>query len=126
MRASRGKEGTGRTGSRVGESGTDAIHLVTAYFKQETIGPLKGLGRFVTYGIVGSLSLGIGLVLLAVGLLRLLQGETGSTFAGHLSWAPYAIVAVAGMVGIAAAAWRVGKGPAARRRPAGVETREDR
>ena len=33
--------------------------------------------------------LSIGLAVLAVGFLRLLQGETGSTFTGNLSWIPY-------------------------------------
>jgi hypothetical protein len=108
------------------ESGGDASHLVIAYLKQETIGPLKGLGRFVVFGIVGSMALCVGLVLLAVGLLRLLQGETGSTFAGHLSWVPYALVAVVGLVVIGMAAWRIDKGPAARRAPSPRATEEER
>jgi len=100
---------------RVRESGGDAAQLVIAYLKQETVGPLKGLGRFIIYGVAGSVALCIGIVLLAVGLLRLLQGETGSTFAGHLSWVPYGIVAVVGLAVIALAVWRIGKGTAARR-----------
>ncbi len=110
-RTSRDDAGSGR----LRESGGDATQLVIAYLKQETVGPLKGLGRFVVFGVVGSVALCIGIVLLAVGLLRLLQGETGSTFAGHLSWAPYAIVAVVGLAVIALAGWRIGKGAAARR-----------
>jgi len=113
-------------GGRLRESGGDASHLVIAYLKQETIGPLKGLGRFVVFGIVGSMALCVGLVLLAVGLLRLLQGETGSTFAGHLSWVPYALVAVVGLVVIGMAAWRIDKGPAARRAPSPRATEEER
>jgi len=48
-------------------------------------------------------ALSIGLAVLAVGFLRLLQGETGSTFTGNLSWIPYVICAVL-VVGIAAIA----------------------
>ena len=66
--------------------------LVRAYAKQETVEPLKGLGRFIAFGLAGSALLGIGLVLLAVAGLRALQTETGSTFDGNWSWAPYLIV----------------------------------
>jgi hypothetical protein len=66
--------------------------LVRAYVKQETVEPMKGLGRVALFGIVGSLLLGIGLVELAVGGLRALQTETGGRFDGNWSWAPYLIV----------------------------------
>lgn len=68
--------------------------LVRAYAKQETVEPIKGLGRFIAFGLAGSVMLGIGLVLLAVAGLRALQTETGSTFEGNWSWAPYLIVLV--------------------------------
>lgn len=106
--------GSGRKG-HLRQNGGDAMQLVIDYVKQETLQPLKGLGRFVAFGVAGSLALCIGVVLLLVGLLRLLQGETGSTFGGHLSWLPYLIVAAAGAVVIALGAWRIGKGAAARR-----------
>ena len=66
--------------------------LVVGYFKQETIEPIKGLGRFLGYGIAGSLLLGLGLVLLALAGLRALQTEAADTFDGDWTWAPYAIV----------------------------------
>ncbi len=69
--------------------------LVVAYFRQETIVPLKSLGRYILFGLAGALLLGTGFVLLGVGALRLLQTETGSTFRGDWSWAPYGIVFVA-------------------------------
>ena len=68
--------------------------LVRAYAKQETVEPLKGIGRFVAFGIAGSFLLGTGVVLLVVGGLRALQTETGTTFAGNWSWVPYLIVLV--------------------------------
>ena len=68
--------------------------LVRAYAKQETIEPIKGLGRYAAMGIAGSLFLAIGLLLLALGGLRALQTETGDTFDGSWSWAPYLIALV--------------------------------
>lgn len=68
--------------------------LVRAYVKQETVEPMKGLGRVAIWGIAGSLLLGIGLVELSVAGLRALQTETDGTFDGSWSWAPYLIVLV--------------------------------
>ena len=75
--------------------------LTITYAKQETIDPLRNVGRFVGFGIGGSFVLGIGLCLLGLAGLRALQTETGDTFEGDWSWAPYLITTVA-LVGIAA------------------------
>jgi hypothetical protein len=79
--------------------------LVVAYVKQETIVPIKSLGRYILFGLAGALLLGLGVVLLAVGVLRLLQTETGTTFHGDWSWVPYVIVFVVLLVG-GAATWK--------------------
>ena len=68
--------------------------LVVDYVKQETVVPLRNLGRYLAFGIVGAFLLGLGVVLLGVGGLRALQTETGTTFTGDWSWAPYGIVVV--------------------------------
>ena len=68
--------------------------LVRAYAKQETIEPIKGLGRYAAMGVAGSMFLAIGLLLLTLGGLRALQTETGDTFDGSWSWAPYLITLV--------------------------------
>ena len=73
-----------KSAGRLWSQGTDAFQLVVDYVKQETLEPLKGLGRFVLFGVAGSVALAAGFVILAVGLLRLLQGETGTTFSGNL------------------------------------------
>lgn len=80
--------------------------LVRGYIKQETVDPLKGLARFVGYGIVGSTLLSLGLFLWVLALLRALQTETGSRFTGNLSWLPYVITLVlcAVVAGLAARA----------------------
>jgi hypothetical protein len=69
--------------------------LVVAYFKQETLVPLKDLGRYAAFGIGGALLLGFGALFLAVGALRALQTETGDTFTGDWTWVPYVIVVIA-------------------------------
>jgi len=66
--------------------------LVVAYVKQETLVPLRQLRRYVLFGLLGSLLLGLGVLFLALAGLRALQVETGDTFDGNWSWAPYAIV----------------------------------
>jgi Putative Actinobacterial Holin-X, holin superfamily III len=99
----RGRSGTGKGLGGLRSSGGEAVQLVIDYVKQETLTPLRGLGRYILFGVVGSVALAIGLVILAVAFLRVLQGETGSTFSGNWSWAPYLICAVA-VVAVAAVA----------------------
>ena len=81
--------------------------LVLAYFRQETVEPVRNLGRFVAYGVAGSLVLGLGVGLLLLAVLRFFQTETGSTFTGHLSWVPYVIMLIVSLVlaGAAMAGW---------------------
>lgn len=69
----------------------DLSQLLLAYVRQETIEPIKGIGRFLAFGLAGSLLLGLGLVMVMLALLRFLQTETGGAFDGHLSWLPYLI-----------------------------------
>jgi hypothetical protein len=78
--------------------------LVVGYAKQETVDPLRQLGRFLAFGLAGALLLSLGGVFLVVGILRVLQTQTGSAFDGNWSFVPYLItLAVAGLiVGIAA------------------------
>ena len=73
--------------------------LVVEYFKQETIEPLKGIGKFLLWGVAGSFCLGIGAVLLMLAGLRALQTETGDAFDGNLTVLPYVFVLIgAGLV----------------------------
>jgi hypothetical protein len=99
---------------RLQAKGGDVLHLVIEYVKQETLEPLKGLGRFVAFGVAGSVALAAGFVIVAVALLRVLQGETGSAFAGNLSWLPYLICAVVSIGVVAIAAMAIRKGQAKR------------
>jgi hypothetical protein len=93
----------------------DVVELVVAYAKQETLGPLKGVGRFLLFGVAGAALLAVGLVVSMLALLRALQSETGTTFSGHLSWLPYLATAAAAVLVAAVAGRRVARGPARRR-----------
>jgi hypothetical protein len=80
---------------------TELRELVVTYFKQQTLIPLQQLGRYVAFGILGSLLLGFGVLFLAVAGLRALQEETGDTFSGDWSWVPYLIMFVVLLFGAA-------------------------
>lgn len=88
---------------------TELWELVRAYAKQETVEPLKGIGRYLAFGIAGSLSLGLGVALLALAGLRALQTETGEAFDGNWSFVPYLLVLIACLAVIALAVSRTGR-----------------
>jgi len=98
-------------------AGDDAFQLTVDYLRQETIQPLKGLGRFLYMGIAGSFFLAGGILLVLIGILRLLQTETGTALTGDWSWVPYLSVMVLGIAVIVVAAWRITAGPARERMP---------
>jgi hypothetical protein len=71
----------------------DVIDYVKAYAQQETIGPLKGAGRWLGFGFGGAFALGLGLMFVLLGVLRLLQTEFDSwATTGPWSWTAYLIV----------------------------------
>ena len=72
----------------------EVIDFVKTYAKQETIGPLRGAGRWLAYGAAASVAMGIGLMLVLLGLLRLVQTELDRLARGSWSWAAYAVVLV--------------------------------
>jgi hypothetical protein len=78
---------------------TELRDLVVRYFREQTLVPLQQLGRYVGFGILGSLLLGFGVVFLGLSGLRALQTETGDTFTGDWSWVPYLIMFVALLFG---------------------------
>ncbi|HEX3334129.1 MAG TPA: hypothetical protein VHS57_07295 [Acidimicrobiales bacterium] len=98
-------------------AGDDAFQLTVDYLKQETIQPLKGLGRFLYMGITGSFFLAFGILLILLGVLRLLQTETGTALTGDWSWVPYAAVVVLGIAVIGVAVWRITAGPGKEKLP---------
>src|SRR4051794_24346157 len=73
---------------------TELRDLVVTYVRQQTLVPLQQLGRFIGFGILGSLLLGFGVLFLAMSGLRAIQDESGDTFSGDWSWVPYLIMFV--------------------------------
>ena len=73
-------------------SAVELFQMVRDYVKQETLDPLRGVGRWLAWGILGAIALLFGAVVGLVGLLRFLQAEL-ITQQG-LSWVPYFIVAI--------------------------------
>ena len=81
--------------------------LVVDYAKQETIDPLRALGKYVGWGLGGAILLGTGITFLAIGLLRFLQTSLPELLdgSGKSSWFPYfativALAAVGAIVGM--------------------------
>jgi hypothetical protein len=107
-------------------AGDDAFQLTVDYLKQETVEPLRGLGRFLYMGIAGSFFMAGGLLLILIGVLRLLQTETGTALTGDWSWVPYAVVVVLGIAVMGVAVWRITAGPGKEKLPAVIARRESR
>ena len=74
------------------ETFDDLVDLFRRYIRQETLEPLQSLGRFLLFGTAGSVLVGVGMVLMAVGGLRGLQAW--GPLDGWWSWVPYITVAL--------------------------------
>jgi hypothetical protein len=87
----------------------EAASVVRRYVIQETVAPLRQLGRRLVFGLAGACLIALGAVVALVGMLRALETETGRTFAGSWSFAPFlltAAAAVAALVGFIAFGFR--------------------
>ena len=76
--------------------------MVVAYTRQETVDPLKTLGRHLGFGIGGALMIGTGWIFALMALLRGMQririfNEPGEVGGGTWGWVPYLIVTLAGI-----------------------------
>jgi hypothetical protein len=88
----------------------EVIGLVKEYARQETVGPLRGAARWLALGAAGAVFLAAASVFLVLGVLRMMQNEFASTFAGRwMSLVPYLVAFVLTVVVIGIAASRIGK-----------------
>ena len=67
----------------------ELVDLVIAYAKQETLDPLKGLGKKAALGLGGALLLGVGGVFVSMGALRAMQTETEWFEEHNATYLPY-------------------------------------
>lgn len=93
------------------EGAQEIQRMLVAYAKQETVDPLKALGRYLGFGVGGALLLFLGSFFIGLGVLRLVQ--TFEAFGGS-SWAstvPYliTIAVLALIVGLLALSLRRAK-----------------
>lgn len=98
---------TGDDSASVGE----IFDYVKRYAKQETLGPIRGAGRWLGAGVAGAALLGFGFVLVLLGLLRLLQTEWTRSATGSLSWLSYLIVLVVCALLLVIALKRINRSP---------------
>jgi hypothetical protein len=110
-----GSEAKGGASKPFGDLINELVALIVAYFRQETIDPIRSLLRFVAFGLAGALCLAIGGGLLALAAVRAIQAETGRHLFGNFTWAPYVGGLIVAAVGAAWAASRIGKGMARKR-----------
>jgi len=95
-----------------GDSGQigQVIDLVKEYARQETLGPIKGAGRWLAAGAAGAVLIGTGCVFLVLAMLRMVQTEFGRSFRGQwVSLLPYLFAFVVSVAVMGVAAWRISK-----------------
>jgi hypothetical protein len=85
----------------VKETIRDLWNLLVSYAKQETIDPLRNLGRYFAFGLGGMALITLGAFFIGLAVLRALQSMTGDAFSGFWSWVPYLVV-VLGFTGVIA------------------------
>jgi hypothetical protein len=87
----------------------ELVDLVVAYAKQETLDPLKGLGKNALKGIGGAVLLGIGGVFCSIAALRAMQSETDWFEEHNATYVPYGVTVL--LLGVLAIIGWMGLGP---------------
>lgn len=96
----------------------ESIQIVKDYVRQETLGPLRGAGRWIGFGLGGAIAIAIGTAFLVLGVLRMFQTEMADTFAGRwMSLLPYLIGLVVCLLVIALSFARISREPLAKPDP---------
>ncbi|HEY1278636.1 MAG TPA: hypothetical protein VGF22_03110 [Acidimicrobiales bacterium] len=82
---------------------SDLLDTVKTYALQETVGPLKGGFKAMALGLAGVFCLGLGIIFILIGILRVLQTETEAFHGDLMSVLPYLIVLTVALAAIALA-----------------------
>lgn len=94
------------------EQFADTVQMVKAYAKQETLDPVKTAGKWIAFGLVGAVCIGLATALLTLGLVRMVQTEWPGTFGGRwTSLLPYLFGFVLCLVVAGLALMRINKDP---------------
>jgi uncharacterized membrane protein len=94
----------------------ELVDLVVAYAKQETLAPIKSLGRYIVRGVAGAIFIAAGGAMLTLTAVRVVQTETGNHLHGKLIWVPYLGGVVVAGAGALWAAVRIVRGDRGLRR----------
>lgn len=86
----------------------DTLEMVRDYAKQETLGPLRGAGRWLAFGLMAAFFMSVGIIILLVGVLRITQDVMLHVWwpeqADGLSFLPYVVTLGVGCA-LAMLAW---------------------
>jgi hypothetical protein len=86
----------------------DAVSSVVQYARQETVGPLRGAGRWLVFGMCGAILVGAATVMGVLAALRLVQDLSGGALDGAWSFVPYLVAFVAAVSLTAVSLSRIG------------------
>jgi hypothetical protein len=119
-RISSGSAGGARAGSSRDDQGLgahlhDLLALTVGYAKQETVVPLRNLGRYIAWGVAGAVLFATGGAMLTLTAVRVVQSETGRHLHGDLTWVPYLAGVVVASGGVGWALTRILRGDRALR-----------
>ena len=98
-------------GQTLADEAEEIKDVALRYVREETIDPVKALGRYTAVGCLGSFLVGVGGLLITVGLLRLLQHQ----FHGTVSWIPYLLVIISGIAVLTLTGLKIQSGASRRR-----------
>ena len=80
----------------------ETYELVRDYAKQETVGPLRGAGRWLAFGLIGAFFMAVGIVIVLLAVLRLSQDLVLHTWwpakSDGLSFVPYVVTLLVGVL----------------------------
>ena len=114
--------GSGRAGGArkaddegLGAHLNELLTLIVAYAKQETVVPLRNLGRYIGWGVAGAILFATGGAMLTFTAVRVVQFETGRHLHGDLTWVPYLAGVVVASGGLLWALVRILRGDRALR-----------
>jgi hypothetical protein len=103
-------ESSNGSGKSVSTLLNEFVSLVVAYAREQTVDPIRSLGRYVMFGLAGAFLIAIGGGLATLATVRLIQAETGNHLRGSLTWAPYTGGFIVAGVGAGWAAYRIRRG----------------